>query len=145
MAPDLPLLALDSVKIEQVFVNLFTNATDAMPRGGSLTVKTSLKTLTETYRDPGSREVAHFYAGDVVVVVEVEDTGSGIAPELLHKIFDPFFTTKATGKGTGLGLSIVKRILDLHDGSIEIRNGPAVGTHCQLMLKACGTHLSGVF
>ena len=145
LAPDLPLLALDSVKIEQVFVNLFTNATDAMPRGGSLTVKTSLKTLTETYRDPGSREVAHFYAGDVVVVVEVEDTGSGIAPELLHKIFDPFFTTKATGKGTGLGLSIVKRILDLHDGSIEIRNGPAAGTHCQLMLKACGTHLSGVF
>ena len=138
LAPALPLLALDSVKIEQVCVNLFTNATDAMPLGGTLAVKTSLKTLTETYRDPGSREAARFYPGDLVVLLEVEDTGGGIAPEMLHKIFDPFFTTKATGKGTGLGLSIVKRILDLHDGSIEIRNRLTGGTHCQLMFKTCG-------
>ncbi|MEI7908288.1 MAG: PAS domain S-box protein [Verrucomicrobiota bacterium] len=142
LAPGLPLLALDSVKIEQVFVNLFTNATDAMPAGGTLTVKTSLKTLTETYRDPGSREAAHFYAGDDVVLVEVLDTGSGIVPEVLHKIFDPFFTTKATGKGTGLGLSIVKRILDLHDGNIEISNRQEGGTHCQLMLKPRGANQS---
>jgi len=132
----LPPLALDGVKIEQVFVNLFTNAIDSMPKGGTLTVKTSVEKLTETHRDPGSREAGHFYAGDTVVAVEVEDTGNGIAPEALRKIFDPFFTTKTTGKGTGLGLTIVKRILDLHSGSIEISNRAAGGTHCRLMFKA---------
>jgi signal transduction histidine kinase len=131
----LPPLALDDTKIEQVFVNLFTNAIDAMPKGGTLTVKTSQERLTETQRDPGAREAGHFYAGDTVVMVEVEDTGSGIAPEVLRKIFDPFFTTKTTGKGTGLGLTIVKRVLDLHSGSIEIRNRPAGGAHCRLMFK----------
>ena len=134
--PGLPPLALDGVKIEQVFVNLFTNAIDAMPKGGALAVKTSMERLTETHRDPGSREAGHFYAGDTVIVVEVEDTGSGIAPEALHKIFDPFFTTKPTGKGTGLGLTIVKRIVELHNASIEIRNRPAGGAHCRLMFKA---------
>jgi PAS domain S-box-containing protein len=131
----LPPLALDGVKIEQVFVNLFSNAIDAMPKGGTLTLKTFKEKLTETHRDPGAREAGHFYAGDTVVIVEIEDTGSGIAPEALRKIFDPFFTTKATGKGTGLGLTIVKRILDLHGGSIEIRNREAGGAYCRLMFK----------
>jgi PAS domain S-box-containing protein len=131
----LPPLALDGVKIEQVFVNLFTNAIDAMPKDGTLTVKTFMKKLTETHRDPGSREAGHFYAGDTVVMVEVEDTGSGIAPEVLGKIFEPFFTTKTTGKGTGLGLAIAKRILDLHNGSIEIRNRAEGGTQCRLLFK----------
>ncbi len=129
----LPPLSLDGVKIEQVFVNLFTNAIDAMPKGGTLMVKTSREKLTETHRDPGAREAGHFYAGDTVVMVGVEDTGTGIAPEVLRKIFDPFFTTKATGKGTGLGLAIVKRILDLHNASIEIGNRTAGGAHCRLM------------
>jgi signal transduction histidine kinase len=133
--PGLPPLALDGVKIEQVLVNLFTNAIDAMPKGGGLTVKTSTQKLTQTQRDPGSREAGHFYAGDTVVVVEVEDSGEGIAPEALHKIFDPFFTTKTTGKGTGLGLTIVKRILDLHSATIEIGNRPAGGARCRLMFK----------
>jgi len=133
--PALAPLALDGVKIEQVFVNLFNNAIDAMPEGGDLTVKTSRQKLTQTYRNPGSREAGHFYAGDTVTMVEVEDTGGGIAPEVLRKIFDPFFTTKATGNGTGLGLAIVKRILDLHSAIIEIHNRPAGGTHCQIMFK----------
>jgi two-component system sensor histidine kinase/response regulator len=132
----IPPVALDGVKIEQVLLNLFTNAIDAMPKGGALAVKTSTQKVAETHRDPGSREAGHFYAGDTVVVVDVEDTGSGITPEALCKIFDPFFTTKMTGKGTGLGLTIVKRILDLHGGTIEIRNRQAGGTHCQIMFKA---------
>jgi len=136
LGADLPLLALDGVKIEQVFVNLFTNALDSMLKGGTLKVKTSTERLTETHRDPGWRDLGRFYAGDTVVKVEVEDTGDGIPPEVLRKIFDPFFTTKTTGKGTGLGLTIVKRILDLHSGSIEIRNRPEGGVHCQLMFKA---------
>ncbi len=134
--PGLPPLALDGVKIEQVFVNLFTNAIDAMPKGGTLTVRTCKEKLKETHRDPGAREAGHFYAGDTVVLVEIGDTGSGITPETLRKIFDPFFTTKATGKGTGLGLAIVKRILDLHSGSIEFHNRAEGGARCQLMFKA---------
>jgi PAS domain S-box-containing protein len=140
LGKELPLLPLDGVKIEQVFVNLFTNAIDAMPTGGTLTVRTSREILTETHRDPGAREAGHFYAGDTVVVAVVEDTGSGIAPEALRKIFDPFFTTKPTGKGTGLGLAIVKRILDLHSGSIEVQNRAEGGARSRLMFKNRNMH-----
>jgi PAS domain S-box-containing protein len=136
LAPELPPLALDGMKIEQVLVNLFTNAIHAMPEGGTLTVRTSREKLAKTHRDLGSREAGHFYAGDMVVIVEIEDTGSGIPTEILRKVFDPFFTTKATGKGTGLGLAIVKRIIDLHSGEIEIANRPEGGVRCRLMFKA---------
>jgi PAS domain S-box-containing protein len=136
LAPELPPLALDGMKIEQVLVNLFTNAIHAMPEGGTLTVRTSREKLAKTHRDLGSREAGHFYAGDMVVIIEIEDTGSGIPTEILRKVFDPFFTTKATGKGTGLGLAIVKRIIDLHSGEIEITNRPEGGVLCRLMFKA---------
>jgi PAS domain S-box-containing protein len=136
LAPELPPLALDGMKIEQVFVNLFNNAIHAMPEGGALAVQTRAERLTETHRDAGSREAGHFYAGDMVVMVEIEDTGNGIPPEMLRKVFDPFFTTKATGKGTGLGLAIVKKIVDLHSGEIEITNRPEGGVLCRLMFKA---------
>ena len=135
LGADLPPLSLDGMKIEQVFVNLFTNALDAMTKGGTLTVKTSRQALTETHRDLGSREASRFYAGDMVILVEVDDTGGGIPAEAYRKIFDPFFTTKTTGKGTGLGLPIVKRIVDLHGGNIEIINRPEVGVTCKLLFK----------
>ena len=138
LAPELPQLALDGMKIEQVLINLFNNAMHAMPQGGTLMVKTHAATLAETLHIAGAREACHFYAGDTVVIVDVNDTGTGIPTELLRKIFDPFFTTKATGKGTGLGLAIVKRIIDLHCGVIEIANRPEGGVTCRLMFKACG-------
>jgi len=131
----LPPLALDGLKLEQVLVNLFTNAIDAMTTGGTLTVKSRMERVTQTRHDPGSRRAGLFYAGDMVVVVEVEDTGSGITPEVQRKIFEPFFTTKTTGKGTGLGLAIAKRTLDLHGGLIEIDNRPQGGVKCKLMFK----------
>jgi PAS domain S-box-containing protein len=138
----LPPLALDGVKIEQVFVNLCNNAIDAMPKGGTLRVRTFSEKLTETHRDPGAREACNFYAGDTVVVVEVTDTGTGIPQEVLRKIFDPFFTTKATGKGTGLGLAIVRRILELHCGLIQVWNRAEGGACFRLMFKAqnCGAN-----
>ena len=136
LGAELPPLALDGVKIEQVVVNLCTNAIDAMPEGGTLTVRTFTEKVTETHRDPGSREACRFYSGDTVGVVEVRDTGSGIPPEVLRKIFDPFFTTKATGKGTGLGLAIVRRIMELHGGTIEVLNCNEGGTCCRLMFKS---------
>jgi PAS domain S-box-containing protein len=132
LGADLPLLALDGVKIEQVLINLFTNALDAMPNGGVLQVRTGKERLAETQRDPGAREAGRFYSGGTVVRIEVADTGAGIPPEVLRKVFDPFFTTKSAGKGTGLGLAIVKRILDLHGGQIELGNRVTGGAQCRI-------------
>jgi PAS domain S-box-containing protein len=99
-----PVLAIEH-QLQQVFLNLFLNARDAMPRGGWLTVHA---------RVDGDR-----------AIVEVADTGSGIPPEQLARIYDPFFTTKAIGRGTGLGLSISYGIVREHDG--EIRCDSAIG------------------
>ena len=95
-------------KLQQVFLNLFLNAKDAMPKGGWLSVATRLD---------GDR-----------VFVEVSDTGSGIPNEYLARIYDPFFTTKTTGQGTGLGLSITYGIVREHGGSIECESVLGQGT-----------------
>jgi PAS domain S-box-containing protein len=101
-------------QLQQVFLNLFLNARDAMPRGGWLTVTTRLD---------GGRAIA-----------EVSDTGSGIPAEHLARIYDPFFTTKAIGRGTGLGLSITYGIVREHDGSIECDSAVGQGTRFVLSL-----------
>lgn len=94
-------------KLQQVFLNLFLNARDAMPSGGWLTIATRVE------------------GGEVVA--EVSDTGAGIAPEYLDRIYDPFFTTKPTGHGTGLGLSITYGIVREHDASIHCQSAPGQG------------------
>jgi len=116
LGENLPLLKLDRHKIEQVFVNLFMNAIQAMPEGGMLTVKTATKKLTELGSDVGRRKTDGFRIGETLFVVEVEDTGTGIPDEELVRVFDPFFTTKRTIKGTGLGLSVTQKIIELHRG-----------------------------
>jgi two-component system NtrC family sensor kinase len=95
-------------KLQQVFLNLFLNAKDAMPKGGWLSVTTRL--------DDGK------------AVIEVADTGSGIPSEHLARIYDPFFTTKSIGRGTGLGLSISYGIVREHHGSIECDSVVGQGT-----------------
>ena len=95
-------------QIEQVFLNLLLNALDAMPDGGDLRV---------TMRRQGAE-----------VVVQVEDTGRGIDPEVLDRVFDPFFTTKPLGKGTGLGLSICYGTVRDHGGTITIKSTKGSGT-----------------
>jgi two-component system NtrC family sensor kinase len=95
-------------KLQQVFLNLFLNARDAMPKGGWLSIATRVE---------GDR-----------VVAEISDTGSGIPSEHLARIYDPFFTTKAIGQGTGLGLSITYGIVREHDGAISCESGVGVGT-----------------
>jgi two-component system, NtrC family, sensor kinase len=102
----------NSGRLQQVFLNLFLNAKDAMPGGGQLKVATS--------------------NGDFVSV-RVSDTGSGIAPEHIQRIYDPFFTTKAVpregqGRGTGLGLSVTYGIIQEHAGKIRVESEPGVGT-----------------
>ncbi|MEA3207273.1 MAG: hypothetical protein QOE70_330 [Chthoniobacter sp.] len=120
----LPTCRLDTNKIEQVFINIFTNACHAMPKGGALTVTTYATNLGDGEDEwtAGDRSGTRFRKGERVAVVEVRDTGSGIPEEELAKIFDPFFTTKPTGKGTGLGLTVAKKIVDLHGGRLKIDN-----------------------
>jgi len=132
---EIPDIKMDPMKIEQVLINLFSNAIDAMSKGGTLSVSTFREKLKESHHDSGTRKAGIFYAGETVAIVKIEDTGCGIAPEAMHKIFDPFFTTKSTGKGTGLGLYIVKKIIDLHGGIIELGNRPTGGTYSQLMFR----------
>lgn len=123
----LPAVSVDKTQIQQVFVNLFVNAVHAMPAGGTLTVRTFVKEMTETTHFEGSRKADHFWVGDTAVVAVVEDTGGGISQDHLAKIFDPFFTTKPTGVGTGLGLPVSKKIIELHGGTLDIRNKPLGG------------------
>lgn len=106
--PEPVIVAAEEHKLQQVFLNLFLNAKDAMPTGGWLSVSTSL-------------------SGDKVTV-ELADTGSGIPSEYLARIYDPFFTTKAIGQGTGLGLSITYGIVREHLGSIDCESAVGRGT-----------------
>jgi hypothetical protein len=110
----LPPIHGNTGKLQQVFLNLFLNARDAMPGGGTLEVR--------TWRDGG------------VVKVDVADSGHGIAPEHLRRIYDPFFTTKGAQKGTGLGLSVTYGIIQEHGGSIEVTNRPDGGARFRLEL-----------
>src|SRR5262245_9276563 len=122
-ADQVPELDLDRVKMEQVFVNLFLNAVHAMPSGGCLGIEMQMDPGGRRSRIPASAELRPRRA----LRVEVSDTGSGIQPEVLTKVFDPFFTTKPVGKGTGLGLTVVKKIIEMHGGSVVLRNRPEGG------------------
>ncbi len=133
LAADLPPVRIDHAKIEQVFLNLFLNAVQAMPQGGVLSVRTRACQWTKAYTEPGP---AHARVGDRVVVAEVQDTGVGIPQQNLDKVFKPFFTTKPAGAGTGLGLSVAKQIIDLHGGHITIANGPGGGVLVTIVLRA---------
>jgi PAS domain S-box-containing protein len=114
---DTPVIVLGlEHKLQQVFLNLFLNARDAMPKGGWLSVSS---------RIDGNR-----------AIVEVSDTGSGIPSEYLARIYDPFFTTKAIGQGTGLGLSITYGIVREHEGTIECDSGVGQGTKFILSFPA---------
>jgi len=109
---NLPPVLGSTTRLQQVFLNLFMNARDAMPGGGMLEVRTVARN--------GSVEV------------EVTDTGAGIPPEHLHRIFDPFFTTKASGRGTGLGLSVSYGIIKEHAGKVDVRSTQGKGTSFRL-------------
>ena len=137
LAADLPACHVDPDKIEQVLINLFTNACDAMPDGGTLTITSALRTLDagEVSFEAGDRGGVRFRDGERVVAIEVRDTGPGIPGDKLGRIFDPFFTTKPTGQGTGLGLSVAKQIVELHKGRIGLANHPEGGAVATILLK----------
>ena len=114
-----PLVQADREQLRQVFLNLFTNAVDAMPQGGTLTVRTWTAETTPPQ-----------------AWIEVADTGEGVPPEALGHIWEPFFTTKPEGKGTGLGLPICRRIVEEHGGTIDLESQPGQWTRVRVGLPA---------
>jgi len=111
---DLPALRVDQQRMQQVFINIFINAIQAMADEGEIGVRSFME--------------------DRHVRIDVSDTGPGIPPEVIDKIFDPFFTTKEVGKGTGLGLSVVYGIIKKHDGTITAENRPVQGATFSIKL-----------
>ena len=115
----LPSAIVDGERLVQAFMAILLNAADAMERGGSVRIRTS----------PNP-------ARDGEVVVEIADSGVGIAPEALGKIFEPFYTTKPPGKGTGLGLTICYGIVEEQGGRITVESEPGQGTTFRVLLPA---------
>lgn len=118
LAPDLPPVLADHNRLEQVFVNLVSNAIDAMDE----------KAERPDIADRSKRLTIRTYAADGRVTAEVADTGVGMPEEVRRKLFEPFFTTKKTGKGTGLGTSISYGIVKDYDGTIAVSSEPGRGT-----------------
>ncbi|MDQ3117364.1 MAG: PAS domain S-box protein [Verrucomicrobiota bacterium] len=134
-ADDLWLISGDATELHQVLLNLCVNARDAMPEGGSLSIKTENFEVDAHYASmtPGAHAGPH-------VLLTVSDTGTGIPPQVLDKIFDPFFTTKQEGKGTGLGLSTALGIVKNHGGVLNVES-TAKGTTFHVLLPAApGAH-----
>jgi signal transduction histidine kinase/CheY-like chemotaxis protein len=124
--PDLWDVTIDPTELELALLNLAINARDAMPEGGTLRIAASNRTL---------RDSRLGLDGDYLVL-EVADTGSGIAPETLPRVFDPFFTTKPVGVGTGLGLSQVHGFTHQSRGAVDIESGVGKGTTVRVYLPA---------
>ena len=118
-APDVPMVLADRELLRQLFLNLLTNASDAMLQGGTSTVRAATGVLEN---------------GAQAVVIEFVDTGVGIAPDDLPKVMEPFFTTKPEGQGTGLGLPICRRIVQEHHGTFNIVSDVGQGTTVRIVL-----------
>ncbi|UCG79603.1 MAG: PAS domain-containing sensor histidine kinase, partial [Desulfobacterales bacterium] len=114
LAEALPKILADKNRLEQIFLNLVTNARDAMEAKGPGAIKKL--TITTTYEKDGR------------VVALVSDTGTGISKQAQEKIFEPFFTTKEVGQGTGLGLSITYRLVEDFGGDIDVKSSSDKGT-----------------
>jgi len=130
---------VDQVQIEQVLLNLYVNAWQAMPEGGELKVQTeNVPHEDESIR---TKKLSH----SRYIKISVADTGIGMDENILQKIFDPFFTTKGKGKGTGLGLASTYGIIKNHGGIIEARSKKGHGTTFTIYLPASETSVVGQF
>jgi PAS domain S-box-containing protein len=125
------LITGDSTQLQQVLMNLWVNARDAMPQGGTLTARVENVTVgpEELQSHPKAKPGPY-------VAISVTDTGTGIAPDLMDKIFDPFFTTKPIGQGTGLGLPTVLGIVESHGGFLHVESELGKGTVFKVYLPA---------
>jgi signal transduction histidine kinase/ActR/RegA family two-component response regulator len=131
--PEIPLISADVGMIEQVIMNLAVNARDAMPRGGTLSIATTMRQIDEAdaQRQPQARRGNY-------VCLQVSDTGCGMDEATRNRMFEPFFTTKEVGKGTGLGLATVWGIIKQHEGWIECESEVGRGTTFSVYLPAVG-------
>jgi two-component system NtrC family sensor kinase len=126
LAPGLPPVQCDANQIQQVFLVLMVNASEAMPKGGVLEVATRL--------EPGAEQCS----------VRVKDTGGGIPADVMPRIFDPFFTTKEDQNRTGLGLAVAHSIVEQHAGEIAVRSAPGEGAEFTVTLPATAAVGAGV-
>ncbi len=126
---DIHPVLVDQGQVEQVVINLVVNARDAMPEGGTLTIRTSNASLTDPIPAAGEMLPAGEY-----VRIDIVDTGTGIAPEIIDRIFEPFFSTKAVGAGTGLGLATVYGIVKQSGGHVVIDSKLGQGTTFSIFL-----------
>jgi PAS domain S-box-containing protein len=129
--PDLPAIEGDHHQLSQVFTNLIANAFEALDGKGRITISAFTSSLDDDPAFTGVRPPTP------TVVVDVADDGPGLPPDATDKIFDPFFTTKVTG--TGLGLAIVRKIVDAHDGRIDVSSVPNAGTRFRVTLPVQNT------
>lgn len=119
----------DGGQLDQVIMNMISNARDAMPEGGTLTI-----TSYQAERKPQMPDDSGHSICGPCAILEITDTGSGMNSTTLERIFDPFFTTKEVGKGTGLGLSMAYGIIKSHNGIIEVASEPGTGTTFRIIL-----------
>lgn len=136
---DISLVEADENQMDQVVTNILINAKDAMPNGGTLTIRTDNVSV--------SKEDIQQYQGITsgqYVRIQILDTGTGISPEVQEQMFEPFFTTKERGVGTGLGLSTVYGILKRHNGNIYVSSAEGEGTTMTIFLPASGKKLQAV-
>jgi two-component system NtrC family sensor kinase len=129
LTDDHAIAMLDVSQVDQVLMNLATNARDAMPNGGLLTIKTDVATLDETFK-----KIHGFGRPGTYAHLTVSDSGVGMDEKTMARIFDPFFTTKEVGKGTGLGLASVYGIVKQHEGYITVRSQLFKGTTFDIYL-----------
>lgn len=127
----LPRVLGDSGLLGQVLLNLCINAKDAMPSGGTLSIRTAEVAVGEERPFP----LAALQPGRHVLL-EVRDTGTGIDPAIRNRIFEPFFTTKGVGKGTGMGLALVFGMVQEHKGAIDVNSAPGAGSAFRIYLPA---------
>ena len=126
---DLPFVSGDPNQLEQVILNLFLNARDAMPAGGKILIKTENVDLDEAY----CSGIVGMAPGKYLMIA-VEDTGSGIPKDLQSRVFEPFFTTKEKGEGTGMGLAMVYGIVSNHGGNICVYSEEGMGATFKILL-----------
>jgi len=132
IAPELPVIEGDHHQLCQVFTNLVANAFEALDGKGRIGISVASGVIEE---DPALTREPH--DPTPTVVVDIEDNGPGVPPELTDRIFNPFFTTKP--QGSGLGLAIVRKIVDAHDGRIDISSRPGAGTRFRVTLPVSAT------
>ena len=130
---DLATISGDKQKLGQVIINLVINAIHAMEKSDIKTLK--IRTFPRTIDDLSLENTGKFNLNDTVVVISIEDTGTGIDEEKQSKLFDPFFTTKPSGKGTGLGLTVCQNIVRLHGGTLRFENAKTGGAIAKLLFK----------